>query len=244
VSRTIAAAILLCLVADAAWAIPRYTARYRQNCTLCHQNPTGGGMRSLYASQFIVPTEMSWKSFAPEKLERIHPDVSSTITLGCDFRTIYAYASDDSRPERGFFQMQGDLYATFTVDDRFSANLNVDQVGSVEAYGLGWVLPWSGYVKVGHFTPVFGWKFADHNRFNREDLWFDQPYNTDTGIEVGLYPKYFGIWAAALNGVQHNVPSPPWDSNRELAYVGGALAHFNLGEVGCGIGGSAWRNAK
>src|SRR5262245_32728836 len=47
-------AALLCAAIDAN-AIPRYTARVRQNCTLCHANPTGGGMRSLYASQFLVP---------------------------------------------------------------------------------------------------------------------------------------------------------------------------------------------
>jgi hypothetical protein len=228
-------------MADATQAIPRYTARYRQNCTLCHQNPTGGGLRSLYASQFLVPTEMALVRFSQERIDRIHPDVSSSITVGTDIRTIHAY-TDKDRPERNFFQMQGDLYVAFEVDDRFSANLNVDQVGSVEAYGLGWVLPWSGYVKIGRFTPVFGWKLDDHNMFVREELWFDQPFNTDAGVEVGFYPEHFSVWASALNGDPG--ANTVWDSNRELAYVGGAFGRFGLAGVGIGIGGSIWYNPK
>lgn len=222
-------------------AVPRDAARYRQNCTLCHQNPTGGGMRSLYASQFLVPTEMAIVRFTPEQIARIHPDVSPSINVGVDFRTIHVY-TDEARPERNFFQMQGDLYVSFTVDDRFSANLDVDQVGSVEAYGLGWVLPLSGYVKAGRFTPVFGWKFADHNMFNREELWFDQPFNTDAGIEIGVYPQHLGVWASVLNGEPGT--NTGWDTNRELAYNGGALVRFGVGAVGLGIGGSIWHNPK
>lgn len=36
--------VLLLLVAPEASALPRYSARYGQDCLLCHQNPTGGGM--------------------------------------------------------------------------------------------------------------------------------------------------------------------------------------------------------
>jgi hypothetical protein len=239
------AAVLLflavCSAGGAAHAVPRYSARYRQNCTLCHQNPTGGGMRSLYASQFLVPTEMSMVRFTPEQIARIHPDVSPSVNVGVDFRTIHVY-TDEPRPESNFFQMQGDLYVSFTVDDRFSANLDVDQVGSVEAYGLGWVLPWSGYVKAGRFTPVFGWKFADHNMFNREELWFDQPFNTDAGIEIGVYPQHLAVWASMLNGEPGT--NTIWDTNRELAYTGGALVRFDVARVGFGFGGSIWHNPK
>jgi len=42
------------ITAGEAGAVPRYSARYGQSCTLCHQNPTGGGMRTLYASQLCL----------------------------------------------------------------------------------------------------------------------------------------------------------------------------------------------
>lgn len=233
------AGTLLALAPDAR-AIPRYAARYRQNCTLCHQNPTGGGMRGLYASQFIVPNEMSLTKLAAEKVERIHPDLSPSVVVGADLRTAHFRTDSDARPERNFFQMQADLYLSFSVDDRISANLNVDQVGSTEVYGLAWVLPWSGYLKAGRFTPVFGWKHADHNMLTREELGFDQPDNTDAGLELGVYPKRVALWASVLNGEPGS--NTRFDRNDQLAYAGGALVHFRVARVGLALGGSVLRN--
>ena len=45
----------LCLVVANGYTIPRYSARYGQDCNLCHVNPTGGGQRTTYATQYIVP---------------------------------------------------------------------------------------------------------------------------------------------------------------------------------------------
>ena len=35
--------LVVWVASNASQAVPRYSARYRQNCTLCHQNPAGGG---------------------------------------------------------------------------------------------------------------------------------------------------------------------------------------------------------
>jgi hypothetical protein len=198
-------------------------------------------MRTLYASQFLVPNEMSLRKFTEEQAKRIRPDISPSITLGADLRAAHFHATE-AQAGRNFFEMQGDLYAAFAVDDRWSANLDVDQIGSVEIFALGWALPWQGYVKAGRFTPVFGWKFADHNMFNREELWFDQPFNTDAGIEVGFYPRHVAFWASILNG-EPGV-NTRFDSNNELAYTSGALWQFGLGPVGLGLGGSYWFNDR
>ncbi len=222
-------------------AIPRYTARYGQACTLCHVNPSGGGMRSLYASQYIVPKELAMKRLTDEEIAKIQPKVSESITLGADLRSAHFHSTAD-QVARNFFLMQGDLYAQFSIDERYSANIDVDQEGSVEIYALAWVLPWSGYVKAGRFTPVFGWKFPDHNLFSREELSFDQPFNTDAGIEIGFYPKHVSLWASVLNG------EPPvntrFDTNDDLAYVVGALSQFKVRQFGIGLGGSFLYNQK
>ena len=47
---TLALVAISALPALEAGAVPRYSARYEQNCMLCHVNPTGGGMRSSYAT--------------------------------------------------------------------------------------------------------------------------------------------------------------------------------------------------
>lgn len=234
--------LLVAALAPRVQAIPRYTAQYRQNCTLCHVNPTGGGMRSLYASQFIVPKEMALVRATDEQVARIQPKISESITLGTDLRAAHFYTSNDKQTARNFFEMQGDLYVSWTIDDKISANLNVDQIGSVESYALAWILPASGYVKVGRFTPVFGWKQADHNLFTREQLGFDQPFNTDAGVEVGFYPKHVAFWGSILNGQPG--ADTRFDSNYDLAWVGGALAQATYGDVGVGLGGSIWYNHK
>src|SRR5262245_491231 len=182
-------------------------------------------MRSLYASQYIVPNEMTLHKLTDEQMAKIQPKLSDNVTLGTDLRASWFHATNN-QPGHNFFQMQGDLYFQFSIDEKFSANVNVDQVGSTETYGMAWVLPWSGYVKAGKFAPVFGWKFSDHNLFTREELWFDQPSNTDTGVEIGFYPKYVAVWADLLNG---ELPGASrLDTNNELAYVGGALGQFHV----------------
>ena len=53
----ISTALATALPALTARAVPRYSARYEQNCMLCHVNPSGGGMRSAYAVQELIPKE-------------------------------------------------------------------------------------------------------------------------------------------------------------------------------------------
>jgi hypothetical protein len=239
--RWIVCALVACIFggARAAMAEPRFTARYRQDCTLCHQNPTGGGLRSLYASQYLVPTEMSMQKYDAAQLQRIHPDLSPSITVGTDIRTIWVGAND-SQPTHNFFQMQGDLYVGFAADEHFAASLDVDQTGSTEIYGIGWILPCNGYVKAGRFTPAFGWKFADHNMFNREQLGFDQPFDTDAGLEFGIRPAHLALHAAVLNGEPGS--NTLWDRNRDVAWLGDALWQFHVATCGAGLGSSIYYN--
>ena len=241
------AAILALAVPDASEAIPRYAARYRQNCNLCHHNPTGGGMRSLYASKYLVPAEMALRTIRAEVLDAIQPDVTESITVGTDVRMIHHWASEDrSPPELNFFQMQGDLYVRFQAEARYSVYLDRGQSATLEIFGMAYVLPWNGYFKFGRFTPAFGWKFADHRQFVREgrtgdtlqDLFFEPPSHTDTGLEVGVYPGSFSLIAALLNGTQ----GVPFDLDDRLAHAVRGAYRFQVGAVGFALGGSWYRN--
>jgi len=229
--------VTVLLLAAHAHAIPRYAARYRQSCNLCHHDPSGGGMRSLYASQFIVPSEMAFRSSTAEQMQRIRPDISESITIGTDVRTLHLYADEEAT--QNFFQMQGEIYAAFQADDRWSALVNLDETASYEIFALGYVLPWSGYVKVGRFVPQHGWKFDDHNLFVREELGFDQPRNTDAGVEVGFLPANAMLVLGASNG---NAGNTFFDSNKNLAFGITALRRFRVGAAGIALGGSYRRN--
>ncbi len=224
---------------SSAGAEPRFTARFRQDCTLCHENPDGGGLRSLYASQFLVPTHLTMVHLSPEKLARIHPDVSPSVTVGTDIRTIW-FGAPDTQPTHNFFQMEGAFYLEFAIDERISAHLDVDQSGSTEIFALGWVLPVNGWVKAGRFIPAFGWKFTDHKMFNRFYLGFDQPYNTDAGLEFGIRPPHTIVRFAVLNGEPGT--NTLYDRNRDVAWLGDVLYQLRLGSVGAGLGGSIYYN--
>jgi len=222
-----------------AGAVPRFAARYAQNCQLCHVNPTGGGQRSLYASQFIVPTELAMRRLPPDEAAKINPQVGDNVTLGADLRTLFL-SSERSAVGSGFFQMQASLYLALQLDERWSACLNRGQGGGVEAFGLGYVLPASGYVKVGRFVPAFGLQLEDHTAAVREELGLAPPAHTETGVEVGLYPGRFAVNLALLNGA----PGASRDNNGALATSVRASGRARLGPLLLAAGGSLRRNPE
>ncbi len=79
---------LVLLAADHARALPRYTARYGQSCTLCHTNPTGGGMRNAYAGQYLVPREMAAQPAPDQVSQTFTPQLTPNIAVGVDLRTL------------------------------------------------------------------------------------------------------------------------------------------------------------
>ncbi|MFT5233961.1 MAG: hypothetical protein ACI9UQ_002003, partial [Candidatus Krumholzibacteriia bacterium] len=118
-----------------AQATPRYAAAYGQSCVLCHENPTGGGLRNLYATQYIIPEELasrSWEdpdsggAFAGQS-----PEITENITIGADLRTLsYQHSGGDG----GTFAMQGDLYLNFRLSSTASAYVEQGLSGSGEIY--------------------------------------------------------------------------------------------------------------
>lgn len=224
--------------ASPAGAIPRYAARYAQNCSLCHVNPTGGGLRGLYASQYLVPAELA---MASPKDDRAAPDprLGENVTIGADLRTLWL-AARHAPAEHGFFQMQSSIYLGFQLDPRWSAVVNVAQNGTVEAFGLGWVLPGAGYVKAGRFAPPFGLQLEDHTAFVREELGLAPPRRTDTGLELGFHPGRWMLTAAFLNGASGSAR----DTDRAYAFVGRAIGRLRLGPAQVAAGGSVLRNEE
>jgi len=223
---------------EVADAIPRYAARYQQSCTLCHLNPSGGGKRTAYANQFLIPMEMSALAWAEsEQIDRLDPQISESVSVGADLRTLHLY-SEDKAHRNGFFEMQADFYALIEVDPRFSLYLDQGQSQTREVFGLGYVLPSGGYVKVGRFTPAFGWKFADHNLFTRSMLGFAPPNHTDAGVEVGFSPKDMTFQLALHNGASSSII----DDDHRTAGTGRAVLRRRIKGVSIALGGSYFYN--
>jgi hypothetical protein len=232
------------LLTTSSSATPRYAAVVGQNCNLCHHNPTGGGMRSLYASQYLLPTRFAMKAIGEGAPAPVNPQIGDNVTIGADLRTFYLYEED--RPSgNNFINMQGSAYLAFQPDPKYSLYIHEEfGQGAAQAYELfamGYVLPASGYLKVGKFVPSFGWKFPDHRSFVRREFVFlpNNPPHSDTGIEVGAYPGPFSIEASVLNGEFRSSR----DDDNELAFCArGAWRYTNKNGFNVIAGASYYQN--
>ncbi len=241
-------ALLACGACGTSLAIPRFSARYQQTCGLCHMNPTGGGERTVYASQVLVPSELSYQKYTAEQLMQIDPQIGKNLVVGFDGRTIYHKGNKTIIGVDNFIHMEGDVDLTFQIDPRFLAYVDRGLTQTPEAFGVGYILPWAGYVKVGRFYPAFGWRFDDHTAFTRmkalhatsdgSDLDGPPNFDYDTGLEAGVFPGRLSLIGAVLNGSFAGTP----DNNSRVALSAQGLGRGHVGPVGFGAGGSFWNN--
>lgn len=197
--------------AGEAAALPRYSARYGQDCTLCHQNPTGGGLRTQYATQYLVPQEFAMRPGAAGADSNAgpalpNPQLNDAITVGMDLRTLVYQGEAGSG---SILDMQGDLYLAIQADQRFTLYVDQGKSAAEEYFGLAYVLPGHGYLKSGRFTPSYGWRFDDHQMAGRRYLLWAEGTDipaalNDAGLEVGVFPGRFEASAAVLAGGARN----------------------------------------
>jgi hypothetical protein len=230
-----AALVLIALItgAESVQALPRYSAQYGQNCTLCHVNPTGGGMRGDYASQHLVPMEIAAQGWDEEELATLSPRLSPNISVGADLRSLL-YQQEGGRGSS--FAMQGDLYVNLEMSQKVGAYIEQGLNGSGEVFGTARFDPLDGYLKAGRFIPDYGWRFADHQMFNRRYLTDQAGSDSPAGLygqgfEVGVSPGNLSASAALLGGQGQNGDN----------YSGRFLYQSSWGDLGFGIGASLLR---
>ena len=231
-------ALLSVLPALRARALPRYAARYEQNCALCHVNPGGGGMRSSYASQDLVPKEFAMSPATPAALAMLDTHIGKIVTIGTDFRELLILSTTNSAlaPPQGFFPMQGDVYLSLQLDPKYLLYYDRGLSNTYEFFGLAHVLPWDGYVKAGRFVPPYGWKFDDHTMYVRNDLGLAPPGNSDGGVELGFSKRNTEFQIALVNGSRGST----LDDDRRLATSANLSQRFRLGRVSASAGVAAY----
>ncbi len=225
--------LLVVLVASTASALPRYSAQYGQRCSLCHFEPTGGGLRTEYASMALVPEELSFLQMEPEELEAIRPDLSPAITAGVDLRSLY-YGGEGG--ESGQIDMQGDVYLGVQASRQMAAYVRMGKRGNHEYAGLAYVLPVGGYFKFGRFAPDYGWRWADHKMAGRGYL-LDEGGSLsgasliEPGLQVGMHQQWWEATASILQGGGTNGES----------YAARLALRKSLGKVNLALGSSIIR---
>ena len=223
---------VLWTAADNAMALPRYTARYGQDCRLCHVNPTGGGLRNAYASQVLVPTELAGGASRPATGDEAGFALPVDVTLGADLRTL-AYWQDGG-PSM-LLAMQGDVYVGLAApgDIQVYAEMGPHEA---EAFGLAYDIIPHGYLKAGRFTPDYGWRFDDHRLFSRRFLFtpdgIDDPHALlGEGVEAGIAVGGLSATASATQGGQEIGD----------AWTARALVRREFGALRLGAGSSVWQ---
>jgi hypothetical protein len=229
---TLVPIIILLGVAPEVAALPRYSAQYGQSCHLCHTNPTGGGQRNLYATQYIVPSELTITRLPEEEMEQLNPQIAPNLLVGLDQRTIW-HEGEGEEGRSSLFAMQADVYLAFQLNRKFSAYFDLGQTRTQEYFGMAYIFPAHGYFKVGRFMPDFGWRTADHQIATRRYLLFpegsDFPSSfIDSGLEVGFSAWRIDLTASLQGGSGNNGDS----------YTGRAVWRHSFGSLNLALGGS------
>jgi hypothetical protein len=233
VAPAAALALTLVAVAGPAAAVPRYSAEFGQRCALCHFEPTGGGMRTAYATMALIPEQLSFLRPDPAAADAIRPDVSESVAVGLDLRSLF-YQGEQGRG--GQLDMQADIYVGVQMDERFAAYVETGKHGAQQYAGLAYVLPWHGYVKAGRFTPDYGWQWADHKLASREYLLLEQgapsaAFLREAGVEVGLHGQRWEATGSLLQGGGRSGES----------FAGRLVLRQSLGPLNLALGSSILR---
>ncbi|MGQ0721989.1 MAG: hypothetical protein ACT4PE_10510 [Candidatus Eiseniibacteriota bacterium] len=243
IPRGLLAVALVLVAGSVAHATPRYSAIVGQDCNLCHINPTGGGLRDPYSSQYLLPTRLAMQIGGRSDEAIANPQISDDLVVGADLRTMWLW-QENKDAGNNFRAMQGSLYFALGLGDpRYKIYVHQEfgqRDVNVEAFGLAYILPANGYVKAGRIVPAFGWKVADHRAFARRDFVFlpQFPPHSDTGVEIGLYPADFTFEASVTNGQFQS----PVDANDSVALAGRTSWKWTREPFHVVVGGSWYHN--
>ncbi len=231
------------LVWDTTSALPRFASRTNFSCQSCHVNPSGGGMRNTFGVTY-GREEITLASLQEEfGLDEFTTKINEFISYGVDFRFLALYQSRDNPDESrsSFFPMQADVYLNLAISKRITifANPAFGPFNRYEIFGIARVLPLSGYLKAGRFTPPYGLRLDDHTSYVREVTPFRNNSGQQTGIEVGWNPRGFTLLGALTNGVVGDR-----DGDIAKAVLGRAEARFTLGPANAMLGVSTYNDVS
>ena len=174
-----------------------------------------------------------------------HLEASNNSQVGADLRAMAMVLNDKGRKDFAAFPMEALFYgALFTkkytlyVDAGLNASSQaivpdgvIDYFWVREAYLLRQIQAYNSYLRVGRFSPPYGWRIPDHTAFVRSQLFnqFRQVY----GLEVGTAPNEgWGNLALYWQGI------PGWPGD-DLPSGFGATAQGGIRRLGYQLGGSA-----
>ncbi len=188
----------LCLLGSAAHAEPYLAVQQGLKCAVCHVNPTGGGMRTVFGDLFAQ------NNMPAQKIETGADNwvgqIGSFLRVGGDLRfdgQVQQAPHTSSVQEFSLEQTRIYLDANI-IPDRLMvyADEQVAPGGALnrEAYGMLWSAAHEWYLKAGQMYLPFGLRLQDQTAFILTTSGINMT-TPDQGVEVGWL---HGPWEAQL----------------------------------------------
>ena len=176
----------LFILAATAVSLPRLAVKYATNCSMCHVNPTGGGMRNEFGNYSVAFNELTLQSTKKVLKDKYKsPRLSEAVTIGFDSRHLIFDDFTAFRMQTDFFVAVEPLKDLF-YQVRFSAD------GINENYGLFQINGGRHFIKAGRFYPAFGLRPVDHTAYVRERSGHPSRFYLD-GVSLGTTVSSFTL---------------------------------------------------
>lgn len=241
IRRTALIFLLLGLAAASLHAEPYLAIRQGAQCSQCHVNPTGGGLRNAFGNAF-VQTQLAAQRIDTGNSQWLG-EISNYVAVGGDFRgnaTLTEVPKQNSLSE--FAVEEARLYLNLSpIPGRLSIYLDQrvapGAATNMEAYAQYWTADRAWYVKAGQMYLPFGLRLEDDSAFTRQVPGINMT-TPDTGVEGGWES---GPWSAQF-AISNGAAGGDETDNRkqfttQAAYVQslwrmGAAANLNNSEAG------------
>lgn len=185
-------------------AQPYYSAKKGINCSACHVNPAGTGMR--------IPSPSN-----PTK-------INDAISFGADFRFLFSKVQGGS--DSTFAVARNALYLLAEPVPSLSLLYNYNEERTAEMYALAKMpgdLP--AYLRAGRFFVPYGLQLNDPKNsgltriapFSPTAGFSLSPTQSDTGVEFGLSPKSGGFFNLSIT---NNAPNSGGANTNSKALTG------------------------
>ncbi len=202
-------------------AEPYLAVQEGYQCSMCHVNPTGGGLRNDFGT---VYAEALLPAHAAAQLDQWTGKLNSHVRVGGDLRADW---SSDVTPgaasQRQFAVEQVRVYADLTllpdrlglyVDEQIAPNASQNEEVYLRygntSHGL--------YVKGGQFYLPFGWRLQDQTAFVREATGISMT-TPDKGIEIGYELPFWSAQIDLTNGAANAAAGSGDQITGQVVYV-------------------------
>ncbi len=180
-------------------------------CYKCHSNYQGGGLRTLFGSQFnkdnsTLTTENTFLEDIYKLIEKkefikredtTYQSFWNTFNFGFDFRFQSVRSHKTASAQRRYFPMQASLYLAYNPFDWLTIETDLNfgpKIFRGQQYGNAYIILKSAkdqpMLKIGLFQPSFGIRQCDMTSFDRRIASvqgtesFIAPYYAEPGIEI------------------------------------------------------------